>query len=83
MHSYWISNCSGLVTLDGLSSTFTLVTLIAVMAPPLPPLLLPGACGGWAGGSTPGGVGAGGGGVALRRQLGLAGRLLAPLALRP
>ena len=33
MHSYWISNCSGLVTLEGLSSTLTLVTLIAVMVP--------------------------------------------------
>ena len=31
MHSYWISNCSGLVTLDGLSSTLTLVTLMADM----------------------------------------------------
>lgn len=32
MHSYCISNCSGLVTLEGLSSTFTLVTEIAVIA---------------------------------------------------
>lgn len=34
MHSYWISNCSGLVTLLGLSSTFTLVTEMAVMGLP-------------------------------------------------
>lgn len=32
MHSYWISNCSGLVTLEGLSSTLTLVTEIAVIS---------------------------------------------------
>lgn len=32
MHSYCISNCSGLVTLEGLSSTLTLVTEIAVIA---------------------------------------------------
>lgn len=33
MHSYWISNCRGLVALEGLSSTLTLVTEMAVMLP--------------------------------------------------